>query len=315
MSKLCGSSVTAFLSKNCKNGVVVTYYVNKKTRENITYSIDMLRLKTEITKEDFSRLEFRFMTCWKAYVKNSYQTTRAAQFHYNYVLEAEEGKSFWIGFLHNQESKSMINESKKYNFTIEFNPNKLKEDECLISILQMFSNWSLKSFDIALDIPVNINSLIIDRGRFNLLQTLDYGMDNKTFFLGRGDGRVKIYNKKRESNLDVNELTRVEVSGVETGDMPLIFLDKYTFEDRLFPLLYVKEYVFSLEDYQDTTLLAILYAVQNGYDINLLTKTYKRKVRELLKKGSQIKFESKVVEEVLKETIGRLMNYDKKERY
>lgn len=50
--------------------------------------------------------------------------------------------------------------------------------------------------------------------------------------------------------------------------------------------------------------------------MTLLTKTYKKKVRELLKKNSEIKFDTKIVEEVLQKTVERLFSYDEdKERY
>lgn len=260
----------------------VTYYVNRKSGSNLTYSIDMLRLKTEITYEEFSKIEFRFRTCWKDIIKMNYETTRPSQFHYNYVIELEEGISFWFGFLHNTESKSIVKEDKKYNFTIEFNPNKLKTSHVLIWILQRYHDWVVKSYDVAIDIPVSINSIIIDRGRFKLLQTLDYGDDNKTYFLGRKDGRVKIYNKKRESNLDVRELTRIEISSVETGELPIYLLKQYKFEERLFPQLFLKEYVFSLEDYKDTTLLAILYAVQSRLRYKFVNKNIQKEGKRLI---------------------------------
>ncbi len=39
------------------------------------------------------------------------------------------------------------------------------------------------------------------------------GFDNKTIYIGKTDNRIKIYNKKIESNLDIKgELTRIEIS-------------------------------------------------------------------------------------------------------
>ena len=37
------------------------------------------------------------------------------------------------------------------------------------------------------------------------------GYDNKTYYIGRSNNRIKIYNKKLESNLDY-DLTRVEIT-------------------------------------------------------------------------------------------------------
>jgi len=74
---------------------------------------------------------------------------------------------------------------------------------------------------------------------------------------------VKLYNKKKESNLDIKNLTRIEVSGVETGNMYWWFLNSYEFNLEMLPDLFLTEYAYCLDDYRDTTLLGLLYAVQN----------------------------------------------------
>ena len=96
----------------------------------MTYSIDMLRLKTYITYSKFSEIEFRFDTIWNTYVKKKYHTGRMKEFFYNYNIEIEEGISFWFGFLHNSEKRSQYDRAE-YNFTIDFNPNKLKDNKII----------------------------------------------------------------------------------------------------------------------------------------------------------------------------------------
>lgn len=96
---------------------------------NVTYSIDMLRLKTYITYQEFTEIEFRFKTCWGDFVKNQYTSSRLEQFFYNYNIEIEEGQSFWFGFMHNTERRA--ENITEYNLTIEFNPNKLKDNKLL----------------------------------------------------------------------------------------------------------------------------------------------------------------------------------------
>lgn len=77
-----------------KWGVFVYFFSEEMF--NVTYSIDMLRLKTYISYSDFSEIEFRFKTCWSCFVKNSYTSARLEQFFYNYNIEIEEGQSFWF---------------------------------------------------------------------------------------------------------------------------------------------------------------------------------------------------------------------------
>ena len=91
-------------------------------------------------------------------------------------------------------------------------------------------------------------------------------------------GHIKIYNKKAESNISMTgSLTRVEVT-VDANDFFVgdIIVWNYPFG---LPDIYLNQYVYSLSDMEnlDKTTLALLFAVQNGYSVNDLTKTYRKK--------------------------------------
>lgn len=269
-------------------------------QNNIIYSVDMLRLKTCMSFTLFSELEFRFKTVWKEYVKKEYSSSKINNFFYNYVIEIEEGKSFWFGFLHNTEKREERNEF--YNFTIEFNPNKIKDNNILMYILGLSGNWYIKSLDLAIDLKVSILDLNVDFSGRQQMKIFSNGYDDKTIYLGKGDGRIKVYNKKKESNLNITvELTRVEVSRTfDDFDIRNIKLFKF---GECFPSIYLNNYVYSLSDYNDKTLLAILYAVQSGFPIKDLTKTYKKKIKNLLQGGYKILFDEKSANQVICQTI------------
>jgi len=133
---------------------------NVVTHDNINYTVDMLRLRTNITSFKFSLIEAHINTIYKDKIKKYYNSFSISEFKYNYVIEISENESYWFGFIHNSEltnnSKSMQNESCEYNFTIEFNPNKCKKSGLLKYILNMTSAWTIKQVDIAMDIPINI---------------------------------------------------------------------------------------------------------------------------------------------------------------
>ena len=138
------------------------YYQKIESFNNLTYSIDMLRLKTYITYSKFTELEFYFDIAGQDLISKKYTSSRAKDFFYNYVIEIGEGKSFYIGFLHNTERR-VPNDNVLYNFTIEFNPNKIKNHKIIHRILSMSNDWYLKSFDLAVDIKVNILDIIVDQ--------------------------------------------------------------------------------------------------------------------------------------------------------
>ena len=103
----------------------------------------------------------------------------------------------------------------------------------------------------------------------------------RLLIFGKGDGRVKIYNKKIESNLSIaGDLTRVEISR-SIDDFPIVEIKNFNYGEN-FPYIYLSNYIYSLSDYKDKTLLAVLYAVQSGYSIKDLTRDYKRKIKNLL---------------------------------
>ena len=279
------------------------------TKDNITYSLDMLRLKTYITFETFSKIEFFIEMYFKDKVKKFWLSDRPMCFHYNYNIEIEEGRSFYFGFHHNNEKLKNsdhkgINNCDLYNFTIEFNPNKLKKEKLLMYLLGVSGEWYIKSYDIAIDLRLSILDLIWDISGRGAEKIDNHGYDNKTIYLGKGDGRVKIYNKKKESDLCITgDLTRVEVTReIEDFDIRKLKILNY---DGNFPVIYTNDYIYSLSDYgnKNRTLMAVLYAVQNGYPIRNLSRDFRENIKKLLEGGYKIKFDTQVVTQLLRKNI------------
>lgn len=276
-------------------------YINETKHNNITYSVDKIRLKTFLTYSVFTEIEFRFKTCWSKYVKKYYTTPQLKQFFYNYDIEVGEGQSFWFGFCHNTERRSFY-ENSEYNFTIEFNPNKIKDNKIIEYLLNLSGKWFIRSFDLAMDLKINILDIITDISCKGKCFTISNGFDDKTYRYGVGDGKIKIYNKKIESNLNISgDLTRVEVTR-EYDDFPISDIKLFDFGDN-FPRLYLNDYLYSLSDYDDKTLFAILYAVQNGFPIKNLTRCYREKIRNMLEGGHRILFNKIPATQVVNKTI------------
>ncbi len=282
---------------------------NKKVEfNNMTYSVDKLRLKTYISYSDFKELEFFVNTYFKDKIKNFWVSDRINCFHYNYNIEVEEGKSFSFHFMHNQESIDYNKNSKNYNFTIEFNPNKLRDDFLVCHILDSFGGWLLRSFDLAIDIPISPLDIVIDKGKKRSYKLFSAGGDKVTYYVGtkERDGYLKIYNKKYESDLPITGyLTRVEISRRYDDDFDLRGLVSYHFGEQFFPILYLNRFVYSFSDItsKDKTTMALLYAVQSGYPLNDLSREYKKKITNMLEAGSRIRFDEKSATQALRQCI------------
>lgn len=125
------------------------------------------------------------------------------------------------------------------------------------------------------------------------------GGDNKTIYLGKGNNRVKIYNKCRESDLDY-DLTRVEISS--SLDIGIHDLDNFFYGLDL-PDIYLNQYVYSFADMEKKNnkdiMYCILFALQEGYDINDLPRRYKEHVKLMLEAGYKINFSNEACTSVL----------------
>lgn len=259
--------------------------------DNIVYTVDMIRLKCMINSETYSRFESRLKTVYPDYIKNYYISTGISDFKYNYLIEIREGSSFWVGYIHNSElinkTGSLQNENTKFNFTFEFNPNKVELKGILLYLVHMCSahDCIIKSVDLAMDVPFNILDICgFDKGRKKDFRVFSQGGDNRTYYIGRTNNRVKIYNKKRESSLD-RELTRIEITS--KLDLELKHYDRFYYNVSL-PKLYLNNYLLTFDDLEDKTLQAILYAVQSGYPVSDLSRRYKDKIEKKLLAGGQM---------------------------
>ena len=276
-------------------------YLKSVEKNNITYSVDMLRLRTDITYEKYTEIEFRFKTVWQEYISKYYISNKISQFKYNYSIEIEEGKNFWFGFLHNSEAYS-TSDSANYNLTVEFNPNKIQDSKFVTYLLNCSRDWCIKSVDVAFDVPVSILDICYDKMRKREIKIISNGFDNKTIYIGKCDGRIKIYNKKIESDLDITgELTRIEVS-YDLNNFPTRRLTGYKFKGVL-PELYTNDFLYTFETYKDKTLFAILYAVQSGFDISYLSRSYKQKLKSMIKGSHQLKLDKDCVQHVIRQTV------------
>ncbi len=282
----------------------IDIYNKKINFDNMTYSVDMIRLKTYISYSKYTELEFLLNSVYKKNINKYWVSDKIMCFHYNYNISFEDF-SFYFGFMHNNENINYNRDDLEYNFTIEFNPNKARDNKLILHILNTFGNWFLRSVDLAIDIPINILDIIVDISGRRKMQTISYGEDNLYYAFGKGDGRVKIYNKKIESDLNiVGYLTRVEVTK-EFDDYPITKIKLFRFNQDFFPNLYLNQYLFSFSDIttKDKTTMALLYAVQSGYPIKDLTRRYREKVINLLEGGSKIKFSLKSATDVILQTI------------
>ena len=87
--------IPRFLQKNVAvNGKsklimgVIMYFISK-CNNNLTYSIDMIRLRTDLTVGDFSKFKLKMMAIYKKYLIKECVSTAISDFRYNFTVEVE----------------------------------------------------------------------------------------------------------------------------------------------------------------------------------------------------------------------------------
>lgn len=270
----------------------------------------MVRLKVKV---DNSNVNYFVKTCLDLEPSVSYYNDfKYNKYRHNWRIEqepptfenesSEGGKitrygqsfSYWLGYHQNSEK---VGDS--HYLVIEYNPNKCVIYGLLQQILEkFFDNYDVivSSLDVAMDFEININRLIIDKYRKQVYKLFDNGGDDKTHYLGKGDGRVKIYNKARELGIE-GDLTRYEISKKVGLSLKEVIKPDYEFKCEIPPLSSMNSDV----KIEDSTLYCQYWAVVNGFPIEQLSRRYKDNVRKILETECQITFEKEKVSSAIRE--------------
>ena len=233
--------------------------------DTFDYSVDMVRLYTEIKKDIFQNVMSKFhdnisymsfctyreMKQINAYrhnftIKGSHafegEFEKMGQDHYGnlFSIEKIQDYSFWVGAEHNAKPHN----SGLIDVVVEYNPNKCKDSEFLKYILKsMFLDnpyTKVKKIDFAIDIYHNIKNVILTRNTHCQYKLIDNCGDNITHYMReRGShGHLKIYNKGREEKSNINK-TRYEIT--LKIDIDLRYISFYEVDYGVFPNIRIRD--------------------------------------------------------------------------
>lgn len=223
----------------------------------------------------------------------------ASEYHYNLHLESGEG-GIIVSYKHNSvkihKSKQYLYDGTHeyaYDVRVEFNPSKVlgTYKENIIHAIQYYfghHQCNISMMDIALDVEHSKDTIIIytknGREENRYMGTRYYGQRGK-------DGRLKIYDKKKErekagEKIDQKHLTRIEYTF--KPDKP-IKLDNMIFivvePEQYYDIYIYKKIDLSIEIY------CYLLAIQNGQaQIKQFTRTNQKKIKEALASFEKIQF-------------------------
>lgn len=188
----------------------MNYWLNFKDKNLNVYSCDMLRVTFEMRRDCATSIGHHFTNVLRSDIKEYPMNFTEFKFKHLFSISCGESSAI-VGLCFNGANRD---DALKGFF--EFNPNKcmhsLQLQRDLSFILSRCSDYAVKRWDLAIDVPYNREYVHMtkDNRKYELSQT---SFVNRTEYLGQRNapGRVKVYNKTAESNLEY-ALTRVEIT-------------------------------------------------------------------------------------------------------
>lgn len=242
----------------------------------LKYSIDMSVLTTRVRKKDIEKFMNRYaddpnFNYWQGYGIKAYK--------HNFNI-SEGDSSIFLGIHHNMKN----NPQDSIDVTMKYNPNKVKGEYLKLILNEFFINncyTKIKSFDVAIDIPLNITRIYpVPYGKIGK-RVFDNGGDDKTYYFGQrsSDGAIKIYNKTREAKLDY-DLTRYEITF--NPDISVYMAKNLTITDSyILPCNVINDTQLPME-LIGTDKVLVLACVEHEEYLKELSRRKRDKVKELI---------------------------------
>lgn len=274
------------------------------------YSIDKIRLRTRQEKEYFEDYMRKFdvdpvAEYWEEYKIQSYR--------HNWRFKVDDEEVIYLAFQHNSEPPTQL----KANVVIEYNPNKISDDnEYLIELLKLFSHTipEIRKVDVAVDFhKVNIEWLNISKGNKRKEVVCKNGGDDKTFYIGEEnkDCRVKVYNKAKERSkkgkrdqVPFGEWTRYEITL-----KPNILTDKiktYEINQEIPNITHVS--LGGTSELNSTDLFILKAIKQGAGTLNDLPYRRRKKLKPFVEKDRRKLVKKELLEKTLEDYIVNLSN-------
>lgn len=193
-------------------------YFNPLYLENgYIFSCDGVRVKYVIDKRYIQEFSSNFFMTLRTDIENYPISIKQGTYKHLAKITYGDDASMTFGFCFNGASRITENGyDNMYLGMMDFNLNKVGSYERFWAdyreIKSLSSHFEIVRVDMALDVPIARQNIILEKDS-RVYEMKAYSLENKTEYLGvrNSIGRVKIYNKSKESKLD-KPLTRIEVT-------------------------------------------------------------------------------------------------------
>lgn len=285
-------------------------YYNELVRDDVVYSIDMVRIRLDFSSEE----RIQAFGDWCCRIENlhieSYPlSTKAFSYRYLFKITCGNGSSFVCGLGFNGTTKDSF-----YLGFLEFNPNKVAREKEFVEFMTVLGvhcfRTDISRYDLAIDVPISraCCCLIKDERKYSLVRN---SAEDTTEYLGcrNKSGFSKLYNKQKESDLN-DDLTRLEI----TVDWELSYSDFC----GIVPNVEVADYQYSfvVDDSLNSTdrvicdLIRRVPLAEQSYYLNRLAKVKRRKLKPFIFPCSVSKKKFEVPKDVFLQLKKQLRKFD-----
>lgn len=238
----------------------VSYFYPVFDDKGNVYTCDGLRIEFDVSLEKSTEFEKLFSAPYRVDIESWPIDVRENRYKHmwtlNYVDDDHEKSSATVGYIFNA-----INGVTNRKGFIDVNPNKCGwSDQFWSDFKKMLScciSWNIKRVDVAIDIKTKRENVFLCKDN-RTYELKAYSLENRTEYLGKRNapGRVKIYNKQLESNLE-NPLTRIEITTEPTVE------DFYKHYPKIYDISQNGQYEIGLLTLNDTDFAILRYAIQS----------------------------------------------------
>lgn len=197
---------------------MLSYWKTAQDENLNMYSVDMIRVNLEMREDEVNDILKYFHSVVRMDIMEYPPCFQDFKYKNMFTITYEKGSTMTVGLCFNGTAKG-----ENLKGFIEVNPNKcFIKPQCLVDVYYTLSRcigWEITRWDLAIDIPTDRMSVVLgkDQRKYELVCK---SKEDRTEYLGcrNNVGRVKVYNKTAESNLDYT-VTRLEITMPNYSDL------------------------------------------------------------------------------------------------
>lgn len=252
-------------------------------------TIDKIQLVKNINSFDFKGLFENYIDIWTydpqlEYYQSLVWNKNRHNWKYTGIDENKKEFTIYVGYQSNIQAI-------KNRFTLEYNPNKVDPDCKFLQVILNLMQYSkgdmqVQKFDVAFDyVGLRTTDIVFNaegKKAYSINQ-FPNGSD-LTYYIGKGNGQIKIYDKAHEETEGQADYQKVRYEATISAKLDLKYIDAYKCTTALpeQPLNDIQG-LYNKQDGLSPTDKILVYSVQSGFPLKELTYEQRQKYKNIIK--------------------------------